>query len=388
MVIYLTLKQGLVIAFIPFIGTKQEFEDAVLKAPDLIKKYGYPVEKHEVETQDGYLLTLHRIPPLDYVKPPVLLLHGLMSDSADFIIIGPRNAIGYLLSDAGYDVWLGNSRGNTYSRNHKYYIPESREFWEFSWHEVGVYDLPAMIDYILNVTSWRNLYYIGYSQGTTAFYVMASELPQYNKKVRLKINLAPVVFMSNIRSPVLKLFSPFSFYLKDLWSLLGGFELRSQSYLMSEILRIFCRDGVITQPLCYTIRFLITGYSYDQLNTTALPVIMSHTPAGASTLQCLHYAQLVYTGRFCQFDHGWKNYWIYQQYTPPDYNLENVTTPVVLMYSTNDWLSDVKDVDKLEEILPNVVLKYEIPNPMFSHPDYTYGKDVRSLVYEKILELL
>ena len=30
--------------------------------PDLVKSYGYPFEEHFIETEDGYKLTLHRIP--------------------------------------------------------------------------------------------------------------------------------------------------------------------------------------------------------------------------------------------------------------------------------------------------------------------------------------
>jgi hypothetical protein len=57
---------------------------------------------------------------------------------------------GYLLSDAGYDVWLGNFRGNRYSRGHlnatSNMNPDKDEhFWKFSIHELGKYDLPAMM---------------------------------------------------------------------------------------------------------------------------------------------------------------------------------------------------------------------------------------------------
>lgn len=73
----------------------------------------------------------------------------------------------------------------------------------FSWHEIGIYDTPTMIDYILEVTNNKEMMYIGHSQGCTSFFVMASMLPKYNAKIKLMIALAPAVFMSHIRHPVL-----------------------------------------------------------------------------------------------------------------------------------------------------------------------------------------
>jgi len=35
----------------------------------------------------------------------------------------------------------------------------------FSWHEMGVYDLPANFDYILGTTGAEDLYYVGHSMG-------------------------------------------------------------------------------------------------------------------------------------------------------------------------------------------------------------------------------
>ena len=67
---------------------------------------------------------------------------------------------------------------------------------------MGVYDLPAEIDYILNRTDEKSVYYVGMSMGTTMFFVFASERPEYNDKIRLKIAEAPVVFMDKITSPI------------------------------------------------------------------------------------------------------------------------------------------------------------------------------------------
>lgn len=85
---------------------------------------------------------------------------------------------------------MGNARGNSYSRKHVSYDPDgdraNRErFWTFSWHEIGVIDVPDMIDYVLLTTNQTSLFYVGHSQGTTSFFVMCSERPEYNEKIKM-----------------------------------------------------------------------------------------------------------------------------------------------------------------------------------------------------------
>lgn len=49
-----------------------------------------------------------------------------------------------------------------------------------------------MIDYSLNVTEQKAIYYIGHSMGTTLSYVLLSTKPTYNNKIKLAVSLAPV----------------------------------------------------------------------------------------------------------------------------------------------------------------------------------------------------
>ena len=59
----------------------------------------------------------------------------------------------FQVANAGYDVWLGNSRGNKYSRHHIKYNPDwSNEFWYFDWETMGDHDIPSVTDYILKIT--------------------------------------------------------------------------------------------------------------------------------------------------------------------------------------------------------------------------------------------
>jgi len=127
--------------------------DAYLTTPQLLKKYGYPNEIHNMQTPDGYILEMHRIPRPGAI--PVYLQHGIMDSSGGWVIMGPNSAFAYYLYDQGYDVWMGNCRGNRYSRNHTHLSVKKKDFWDFSFHEVGTYDLPTMIDYVIDKTEYK-----------------------------------------------------------------------------------------------------------------------------------------------------------------------------------------------------------------------------------------
>lgn len=125
--------------------------------PEIAVRHGYAAESHTLKTADGYLLTVHRLPcgragctaqGGKGTGQPVFLQHGLLSSSADWLLSGPDRALAFILADAGYDVWLGNARGNTYSRKHVSLSSDETAFWDFSWHEMAMYDIPAEIDYL------------------------------------------------------------------------------------------------------------------------------------------------------------------------------------------------------------------------------------------------
>lgn len=77
------------------------------KVIELITDAGYEGEAHRVETEDGYLLKVHRLLPKTKDKQserkPVFLMHGILATAADFLVTGPEIALAYLLADSGYD---------------------------------------------------------------------------------------------------------------------------------------------------------------------------------------------------------------------------------------------------------------------------------------------
>ena len=58
------------------------------------------------------------------------------------------------MANEGYDVWLGNNRGNEFSKNHVNLTTKDAAFWEFSFDEMGLYDIPASVNYIKEKTSF------------------------------------------------------------------------------------------------------------------------------------------------------------------------------------------------------------------------------------------
>jgi len=84
-----------------------------------------------------------------------------------WVINSPSLASAFNLATEGYDVWMGNNRGCQYSVKHVSMDPASKEFWDFDFEDMGLKDVPAEIDFILNATSQSKLTYIGHSEGTT-----------------------------------------------------------------------------------------------------------------------------------------------------------------------------------------------------------------------------
>ena len=74
---------------------------------------------------------------------------------------------------------------------------------------MGKYDLPAMINKVLDTTGEEQLFYVGHSMGTTALMAMTNFHPEMNDKIILASLLAPVAYVEHIRSPI-ALIAPFA----------------------------------------------------------------------------------------------------------------------------------------------------------------------------------
>ena len=359
----------------------------------LLRKYGYTAENHRIVTADGYILNAHRCSggPVSAPrpgKPVAFLMHGMLSSSADYTLMGPQTSLVYMLSDLGYDVWMGNSRGNRYSNTHTSLNNETQQYWDFSWHEIAVRDLPAMIDYTLSHTGQSKLHYIGHSMGTTAYLALISEIPSYNSKIISCQLLAPAAYMHNVKSPYVIWMATYLYNMQMALDMMGTYYFAPTNEMDVKAAYDDCRDGAPYQEMCTMTMFLIAGFNSQETNRTMLPVIKAHSPAGASTKNMLHYAQIVRSWQFRQYDHDALNYYRYGQLTPPLYRFTTHTAPVSFYHSTNDWMATPNDVEILYSMMTasRVQLKYLVPQTAFNHMDFVWAINVRSLVYNRVVQ--
>jgi len=134
-------------------------------------------------------------------KRVIYMQHGLIDSSDTFILNHEQKAPAFILANKGYDIWLGNIRGNRYS-NHAL-SPNVRDYWEFSFDELAKYDLTASFRYIANYTG-QKIHYVGHSQGTLIMFIaLAMRYPSIRENLKTFTALGPIVYINDMDSPLL-----------------------------------------------------------------------------------------------------------------------------------------------------------------------------------------
>lgn len=361
-----------------------------MNVSEIISYWGFPSEEHLVETEDGYILCLHRIPhgrknhSDEGPKPVVFLQHGLLADSSNWVTNLPNNSLGFILADAGFDVWMGNSRGNTWSRKHRTLSVFQDAYWAFSYDEMANYDLPASINFILNKTGQQQVYYVGHSQGTTIGFIAFSQIPELAKKIKMFFALGPVASVEFTSSPLAKLGLLPDPLIKDLF---GAREFLPQSAFLKWMSLHVC-NHVILKELCGNAFFLLCGFNERNLNMSRTSVYVTHSPAGTSVQNMIHWSQTFKLQKFQAFDWGSRarNYVHYNQTYPPAYHVKDMLVPTAVWSGGQDWLADVKDVSILLTEITNLV--YDECIPEWEHLDFIWGLDAPWRLYEKMINLM
>ncbi|KAK2545094.1 lipase member M-like protein [Columba livia] len=351
----------------------------------MISHRGYPSEEYEVLTRDGYYVILNRIP------------HG---------------------------------RGNPGSSGTALFHKEASKKppninATSSFHEMAMYDLPAMIHFVLQKTRQKQIYYVGHSQGCTIgaldgvarhvawttlqlfllvsvsrkqrgpifvgcragmlAFIAFSSMPELAQKINMFFALAPAVTVKYAKSPILKMSCLLDKQCTMIQLLLGRTDAALRLRKLWRFLPALCRQPLLHKP-CANLFFLLGGYNEKNLNMTRLDVYTSHYPDGTSVKNVIHWAQMVKSGEFKAFDYGSKNPAMYHQETPPSYRVEDMPVPTAVWSGGEDWLADQRDVHLLLPRITHLVTYGHIHD--WNHWDFIWGLDAAERLYSSILELM
>lgn len=349
-----------------------------------------------MQTGDGYLLGVHRLPfrkgeedtgvrvnagPDTLRKPVVYLHHGLLMNSEVWVCLTEEErCLPFTLVNQGYDVWLGNNRGNKYSKKSTKHSPISTGFWNFSMDEFAFHDIPDTIDYILNATSQPSLSYIGFSQGTAQAFATLSIHPGLNDRVNLFVALAPAMSPAGLNNGIVDALvktNPNVLFLA-----FGRKSILSSATMWQSILY----PPIFVRLIDMSLSFLFAWYGRNitvQQKLAAYPHLYSFT----STKSVVHWFQIIRNKSFQMYDDDGTNRFSIgasnRYYKVAKFPTRNIKTPIVLVYGGSDSLVDIRVM--LKE-LPRHTIATEIPH--FEHLDFLWAQDVDTLVFPHVLEAL
>ncbi|XP_004524840.1 lipase 1 [Ceratitis capitata] len=348
---------------------------------DWLERHKYAVELHNITTADGYELMLHRIP-----KPgqqPILLVHGLLTSSLAWVLQGPGKSLAFLLADRNYDVWLANLRGSPYARSHTQLSTKSVDYWSFSFHEMGAYDLPAIMDHIGNATSFQPLLLIGHSQALNAFLVLCSMHPEYNERIQLMQALAPIVQLHELvrfkSDDVRRIMRFVKAKVKA-----DSHEVFPAGYLRKKCLK---SDSEKRKECLKTMKTVAGNGRYSK---SIEPILYGQLLQGGSLKEIKHLQQIWDSGDFVAFDYGVEgNRKYYNSVEPYNYNLSLVTAPILLYFGESDAIATPEGVHSIYSRLLNAVVGvYRITAEKFNHFDFLCANDVKTLVNDRVITLM
>ncbi|KAL9127955.1 MAG: hypothetical protein Q9217_003268 [Psora testacea] len=291
-----------------------------------------------------------------------------------------KRCLPFQLVEHGYDVWLGNNRGNKYSKKSSRFSPALNDFWDFSIDQFAFHDIPNSIDYILATTHQRSLSYIGFSQGTAQAFAALSTHPSLNDKVDVLIALAPAMSPAGLQNGVVDSLvkaSP-----EVLFLAFGRRSLLSSTTMWQSILYppIFVR--ILDMSLSFLFKWSCRNITLYQ-KLAAYPHLYSFT----STKSVVHWFQIIRNKSFQMYDDDVQAPMSVaasdRYYKVAKFPTRNIKTPIVLIYGGSDSLVDIRVMMKQ---LPRHTVATEISH--FEHLDFLWAQGVENLVFPIVFKAL
>ncbi|KAL1425245.1 hypothetical protein MTO96_019396 [Rhipicephalus appendiculatus] len=237
------------------------------------------------------------------------------------------------------------------------------EYWKFSFDEIGRYDMPAVVDLMLNATGASKMTILCMSQGCAASLVFLSTRTEYNDKVDLVVAYGPVSNISHLKPPF-SLFLPFT-------PTIAAF-----AYPVSRAGYLEINDGLskIITKTCEIFNGQACSLGFT-LSLTTSPYQLN---------------EMYKAGEFIMYDYGAKeNRERYSQAEAPAYPIERITAPWAIFSSEDDVFADTRDVhDLVARLGSRVMLHRVVPQKTFRHLDFAIGYRANDFLHNVAIDFI
>jgi len=305
-------------------------------------------------------------------------------DGMTWLLNSPDQSLAFILADNGFDVWISNIRGTRFSRRHATLNANDPEFWNWTWDDLVMHDLPSVIDFVFKQTG-QKMNYVGHSLGTLIALASFSEGRQVDK-VKSAALLSPIAYLSHMTT-ALGVVAARAF-VGEITKLFGLAEFNPKGEPVANFLKALCAQPGVD---CYDLMSAVTGKNCC-LNASTEDLFLKNEPQSTATKNMIHLAQTVRDGILSKYDYGNVNYNLehYGESRPPVYNLTNIphNLPLFLSYGGRDALSDVRDVQTLLDSLklhePDKISVQYVKD--FAHADFIMGVTAKDVVFNQVIE--
>ena len=343
-----------------------------------------------VITSDGYELKLYKVTTLNPVftgnSKAILVMHGFLQDSDSFLCGGSTSLV-YELVHSGYDVYLGNNRGNKYSSSDCdcKYIKDPELYWDYSMDELIMHDIPAIINHIYSLVG-DPIVVIGFSQGSTQVFgalSMDKEL-DITGKVELFIALAPAISIPKMQHST-SLLTQFVYQVGiKKWPIVFFNWLLGTHSIFS--FTPYCQENfhiALFVVLVRIIMYVAFGWTCSAISFKKQCQYFRYAYSPGSVKNAFHWYQMSEMGCLCKF-----NYYYSENACNKCYDLTAInrdSCPIALISGDRDT---VIITDSLTRLLPNANIVLDHHFPEYEHLDLIWADDVHRTVNPLVFSLI
>lgn len=301
------------------------------------------------------------------------------------------NSLAFTLSNFGYDVWLINLRGNSYSREFNGPLkPQHVEYWNFNIDKLINEDLLASLNKVRQITEWPRDEPMGLvSYSYTGLHVLGllTKYPLQQKSLQPIVMIAPTLLSSAHQSTRYKYFM--KIVTKTLVANNGPFPTLARSK-NDKIERLVC-----SLPVASSLCRLLESLLYGRTKSFKLPnlivndqetwLIKRDGECGQTSTAVLH--QIIDILMSANID---PKYVPFVQARNMLARGEKLRRSIMVIHSEADRISSPVDVEKIKNraLKFMTLLDVNIKEPQFDHTDFLFSKKNQYLVNGEIARMV